>query len=115
METERRQLRKSGDRLAGWGSWDAGAFGLVLSAYACTQNLHVACERRNGTTTAKLERRQSWWEGGELEKGMRSKDRSRTEWARGQGLPSGRYTQNPRDRDTVLNQQERVGDDSEPL
>lgn len=46
METERRQLRKSGDRLAGRGSWDAGAFGLVLSAYACTQNLHVACEKK---------------------------------------------------------------------
>lgn len=40
-------------------------------------DLHVVCERRNRTTTAKLERRQSWWEGGELEKGMRSKDRSR--------------------------------------
>lgn len=43
METERRQLRKSANRLAGReDSWDAGAFGLVLSAHACTQNLHVA-------------------------------------------------------------------------
>lgn len=69
METERRQFRKSGDRLAGRGSSDAGAFGLILSAYACTQNLHVVCERRNGTTTAKLERRQSWWEVGSWRKG----------------------------------------------
>lgn len=39
METGRRQLRNMGDRLAGRGSWDSGAFSYVLSAHACTQNL----------------------------------------------------------------------------
>lgn len=42
METERRQLRKLGDRLAGRDSWDVGAFSPVFSAHARTQNLHVA-------------------------------------------------------------------------
>lgn len=77
---------------------------VLFSLHMHAHRIYMWRERRNGTMTAKLERRQSWWEGGEQEKGKRSKDRSRTEWARGQGLPSGRYTQGP-----VLNQQERVG------
>lgn len=68
---------------------------VLFSLHMHAHRIYMWRERRNGPMTAKLERRQSWWEGGEQEKGKRSKDRSRTEWARGQGLPSGRYTQNP--------------------
>lgn len=56
METERRQFRKSGDSLAGRGSSDAEAFGLILSEYACTQ-IYMWCVREE------TELRQQNWRG----------------------------------------------------
>lgn len=89
METERRQFRKSGDRLAGRNSSDAGAFGLV-SLHKHAHRIYLWCVKEKSKLETKLVGGR-----GAGERDKRSKDRSRTEWARGQGLPSGRYTQNP--------------------